>query len=170
MNSSPTDCSYPRCAVFQSSYCFVYLRSKYSQNPVLEHPQRQFLYVVVSRLGRVVVSVLATGPKGCGFEPGQGDGFLRAIKSAAHLFGWEVKPEVHCKILRLVKDHLKSHGDEYTKFSFSSPISYFSRGVSSDGHIALVVLLGVSSIQSRLLTGSQSLSPGNSTTGPRPQF
>jgi hypothetical protein len=27
-----------------------------------------------------MVSVLATGPKGCGFEPGQGDGFLRAIK------------------------------------------------------------------------------------------
>jgi hypothetical protein len=26
----------------------------------------------------VVVSVLATGPKGRGFEPGQGDGFLRA--------------------------------------------------------------------------------------------
>jgi hypothetical protein len=34
-----------------------------------------------SRLGGVVVvSVLATGPKGCGFELGQGDGFLRAIK------------------------------------------------------------------------------------------
>jgi hypothetical protein len=33
-----------------------------------------------SRLDGVVVSVLAAGPKGCGFEPGQGDGFLRAIK------------------------------------------------------------------------------------------
>jgi hypothetical protein len=33
-----------------------------------------------SRLGGVVVSVLATGPKGRGFEPGQGDSFLRAIK------------------------------------------------------------------------------------------
>jgi hypothetical protein len=32
------------------------------------------------RLGGVVVSVLATGPKGCGFELGQGNGFLRAIK------------------------------------------------------------------------------------------
>jgi hypothetical protein len=31
-------------------------------------------------LGGVVVGVLATGSKGCGFEPGQGDGFLRAIK------------------------------------------------------------------------------------------
>jgi hypothetical protein len=33
------------------------------------------------RLGGVVVSEIATGrPKGRGFEPGQGDGFLRAIK------------------------------------------------------------------------------------------
>jgi hypothetical protein len=41
-----------------------------------------------------VISVLATGHKGCGFEPGQGDGFLRAIKSAAHLpLGWEVNRE-----------------------------------------------------------------------------
>jgi hypothetical protein len=32
------------------------------------------------RLGGVVVSVLVTGPKGCGFEPGQDNGFLRAIK------------------------------------------------------------------------------------------
>jgi hypothetical protein len=33
-----------------------------------------------SRLGGVVISILATQPKGYGFEPGQGDGFLRAIK------------------------------------------------------------------------------------------
>jgi hypothetical protein len=31
-------------------------------------------------LGGVVVSVLATGPKGCGFDPGQDDGFLRTIQ------------------------------------------------------------------------------------------
>jgi hypothetical protein len=31
-----------------------------------------------------VVRVLATGPKGRGFKPDRGDGFLRA-KSAAHL-------------------------------------------------------------------------------------
>jgi hypothetical protein len=49
----------------------------------------------LSRLGGVVVSVLATGPKGCGFEPGQSDGFLRAIKiRITTSFGWEVKPEV----------------------------------------------------------------------------
>jgi hypothetical protein len=34
----------------------------------------------LSRLGGVVVSVLATGPKGCGLIPGRADGFLRAIK------------------------------------------------------------------------------------------
>jgi hypothetical protein len=39
-----------------------------------------FSYLNRSRLGGVVVSVLATGPKVCGLEPGQGDGFLRAIK------------------------------------------------------------------------------------------
>jgi hypothetical protein len=33
-----------------------------------------------SRLGGVVVSVLATGPRGRGFEPGQSDGILRATK------------------------------------------------------------------------------------------
>jgi hypothetical protein len=27
-----------------------------------------------------LVNVLATGPKDCGFEPGQGDGFLKEIK------------------------------------------------------------------------------------------
>jgi hypothetical protein len=61
-----------------------------------------------------VVSVLATGPKGCRFKPGQGDGFLRVIKiRSTPSFGWEVKPEVPCrKILWHVKDLLKSHGDE----------------------------------------------------------
>jgi hypothetical protein len=34
----------------------------------------------LSRLGGVVVNVLATGLKGCGFEPGHGDRFLREIK------------------------------------------------------------------------------------------
>jgi hypothetical protein len=60
-----------------------------------------------------VVSVLATGPKGCGFNPNQGEGFLRAIKiSGTPSFRWEVKPEVPShKILRHVRDLLKSHGD-----------------------------------------------------------
>jgi hypothetical protein len=66
-----------------------------------------------SRLGGVVVSVLATGPKGRGFEPGQDDGFLRAIKNRSiPSFGSEVKPEVPCrKILWHVKNLLKSNGD-----------------------------------------------------------
>jgi hypothetical protein len=70
--------------------------------------------VVISRLCGVLVSVLATGPKGIGFEPGQRDGFLRAIKiRITPSFGWKVKPQVPCrKILCHVKDLLKSQGDE----------------------------------------------------------
>jgi hypothetical protein len=66
-----------------------------------------------SRLGGVVFSVLATGLKGRGFEPGQGDGFLTAIKiRSTRSLGWDVKPEVPCrKILLYVKDPFKSHED-----------------------------------------------------------
>jgi hypothetical protein len=105
--------------------------------------------------GGVAVSEVATGYKGRGFKPGRGGGFLRAIKICnTPSFGWEVKPEVPCKILRHVNELLKSHGDEYTKFSFHSPIFYCSRGVSGDGQSAVVVKLGVSPSRSRLLTGS----------------
>jgi hypothetical protein len=38
-----------------------------------------------SRLGDVMVSVLAIRPKVRGFKPSRGDGFLRAIKIAARL-------------------------------------------------------------------------------------
>jgi hypothetical protein len=60
-------------------------------------------------LGGVVVSVLATGPKGRGCKPGRGDGLLRVIKTrSTPSFGWEVKPEVPCrKTLRYVKDPLR---------------------------------------------------------------
>jgi hypothetical protein len=60
-----------------------------------------------------VVSVLATGLKGHGFKPGQGNGFLRAIKiRSTPSFRWEVRPDVPCcKILRYVKNLLTYHGD-----------------------------------------------------------
>jgi hypothetical protein len=56
-----------------------------------------------------VVSVLATGRKGRGLEPGRGDRFLRAVKiRSTPSFEWEVKPEVPCrKIFRHVKDLLR---------------------------------------------------------------
>jgi hypothetical protein len=38
----------------------------------------------LSRLGGVVISVLATGPKGCVFEPG--DGFFKDDKNPQHTF------------------------------------------------------------------------------------
>jgi hypothetical protein len=60
---------------------------------------------VVSRLGDVVVSVLATGSMGRGFKPDRGDGFLRAKKAPS--FEREVKPEAPCrKILRHIKNLL----------------------------------------------------------------
>jgi hypothetical protein len=61
-------------------------------------------YQKANLLGGVVVSVLTTGPKGRRFEPGQGYGFLRAIKiHITRTFRWEVKPEVPChKILQHV--------------------------------------------------------------------
>jgi hypothetical protein len=40
----------------------------------------------VSRLGGVVVSVLATGPKVCGFETDQGYGFFKGDKNPQHTF------------------------------------------------------------------------------------
>jgi hypothetical protein len=56
-----------------------------------------------------MVSVLATGPKGRGFKPGQGDGFLRAIKiHSTPSFEWEAKPESpYHKILWHVIDPLR---------------------------------------------------------------
>jgi hypothetical protein len=66
----------------------------------------QFLYPLHQRkrrLGDVVVSVLATGPKGCEFQPGQGDGFLRAIKiRSTPSFGYKHvshKPVAWCSVL-----------------------------------------------------------------------
>jgi hypothetical protein len=68
---------------------------------------------MLCRFGGVVVSVLATGPKGRGFEADQRDRFLRAIKIRSRpSFGWEVKPEVPSpKNLRRVKNLLKYYGD-----------------------------------------------------------
>jgi hypothetical protein len=58
-------------------------------------------HLTKSSVSGVVVSVLATGPKGCRFKPSQSDGFLRAIKiRSTPFFGWYVKLEVLCsKIL-----------------------------------------------------------------------
>jgi hypothetical protein len=86
-----------------------------------------------------VVSVLATGLEGRGFEPGRGDGFLRAIKiRSTPSFVWEVKPEFpRRKILRHVKDLLKSHGEGQTKFSFPSPILLLAPEISLETARAL---------------------------------
>jgi hypothetical protein len=60
----------------------------------------------LSHLSGVVVSVLANGPKGYGFKPSQGNGFLMAIKiHSMPSFELEVKSKApYCKILRHVKE------------------------------------------------------------------
>jgi hypothetical protein len=47
---------------------------------VYQAAERYRFTLATSRLSGEVVSVLATGPKGREFEPGQSDGFLRTIK------------------------------------------------------------------------------------------
>jgi hypothetical protein len=43
-----------------------------------------------------MISVLVTGLKSRGMKPGQGDGFLRALKiRSTTSFGGEVKPSLH---------------------------------------------------------------------------
>jgi hypothetical protein len=89
-----------------------------------------YLYLNVNRLGGVVVSMLATGPKGLGFKPGRGAGFLRAINiRSTPSFGWEVKPEASCrKILRHVKEPclawLRCYVKNSRTFSFQKKISF----------------------------------------------
>jgi hypothetical protein len=91
-----------------------------------------------------VVSVLATGPKARGFEPGQGDRFLRAIKiRTTPSFGYEVKAEVPChKILRHIKDLLRSHGGPFS-YSFQMSLVAGPPDSTAGCQSALVDELGV---------------------------
>jgi hypothetical protein len=79
-------------------------------------------YNQICHLGGVVVSVLVPEPKGRGFKPSRGDGFVRAIKTYSILsFGWEVKLEApYRKILRHFKDPLTYLRCWYAKFTSSS--------------------------------------------------
>jgi hypothetical protein len=92
------------------------------------------LKVLTSPLDGVVVSVLATGPKGRGFKPGRGDGFLRAIKiRSTPSFGWEVKPEAPCsKILRHVKDLLTYLRYWHAKSSRLHPFLLLAGGIDRE--------------------------------------
>jgi hypothetical protein len=69
-----------------------------------------------------VVSALATAPKGCGFEPGKSDGFLRAIKFRS----------TH-------SSRMRSKAGRSHKIIISSPISYSLQR-------SLVVKLGLADV------------------------
>jgi hypothetical protein len=85
------------------------------------------------RLGGVVFGALSTGPKGRGFKPGRGDGFLRAIKiRSTPSFVWEVKPDVPCrKISRHVKNPLRYFRYWEAKFSLLRPFTLLATDVSA---------------------------------------
>jgi hypothetical protein len=89
-------------------------------------------YPLDGRIGGVVVSVLATGPKVCRFELSQGNGFLRATKiCSTPSFGWEVKLEVPChEILQHVKISWSPTWTERLNFHFLRPPPTCSRDVS----------------------------------------
>jgi hypothetical protein len=87
---------------------------------------------VQSRLGGVMVSVLATGPKGHGFKPGRGDWILRAIKiRSTPSFGGGLKPVPCRKILLHVKDPLRNFRYWYAKFSLLRPFLLLAPDVSA---------------------------------------
>jgi hypothetical protein len=94
----------------------------------------------INRLGGVVVSVLATGPKGRRFKPGRGDGFLRVIKiRSTFSFGWEVKPKVKCRrfycMLKIPWGISDTDGQNSHSFVHSSSLSQSSS--SSPWHSTL---------------------------------
>jgi hypothetical protein len=81
-----------------------------------------FIFCKVA-LGGVVISVLATGPKVCGFKPGRGRWILRVIKSVALLPSeGKYSRRSHVVDLRHVKEPYEHDRCSSAKFSghFSS--------------------------------------------------
>jgi hypothetical protein len=82
----------------------MYGRVGSSYSCTRSYPQHQTemsgQFYAPSRLGDVVVSVLATGPNSCEFEPGQGDGFLRAIKIRSTPSSWMGGKAVRSHVVR----------------------------------------------------------------------
>jgi hypothetical protein len=92
-----------------------------------EHKQK-----LLSCLGSVVVSVLATGPKGRGFKLRRGDGFLRAIIKirSTPSFGWKVSRSPHVRFYGMLKIRWRiSDVDRQNSHSVQS--SYFLPDVAA---------------------------------------
>jgi hypothetical protein len=75
-----------------------------------------------------VVSVLAVKLKGCGFEPGQGDGFLRAIKIRSTPSS-QMGSKAGRSDFTACKRTFEVPQGQIDKILISLPISYFSRGL-----------------------------------------
>jgi hypothetical protein len=124
------------------------------------------------RVASVVKCLVCLPPKSCGFEPGQGDGCLRAIKissTPSSRMGSKAGRSHVVRFYGMLQNAWSPTGTDELNSHFLRQSPTRSRDVSGDGQSALVDKLGVIPSRSRLLR-STSLSPGDSTTGPRPQF
>jgi hypothetical protein len=121
------------------------------------------VWYIKSHISGVVVSVLATGPRGCRFKPGKGVGFLNAIKILS-----TTSSRMESKAVRshVVKNSFPTGMNRINSHSLHP--SPTAPEVSGDGQNGLVVKLS-SPCRSRLLIASHSLLSGESTTDPRLQ-
>jgi hypothetical protein len=108
------------------------------------------------------VSVLATGSKGCGLEPGKDDGFLRAIKIRSKTFSrMGIKAgRSHVRFYGKLKNSWSTTGMDSLNSYFLHQSPTGSRDISGNGQSALVDKLGVRPSRSRLLTGPHRYHPG----------
>jgi hypothetical protein len=100
--------------------------------------------------------MLATGPKDSEFEPGQGDGILRAIKIRSTPYSHMGSKTRMSHVVRFYGTQMNSWsptGIERLNSRFLRPSPTRSRDVSGDGQSALVDKLGDRPSWSRLLTG-----------------
>jgi hypothetical protein len=135
-------------------------------------------YRVTCRLGGVVVSVLTTGPEDREFEPGQGDGFLRATKiRSTPSFGRKRSWKSHLvRFYGMLKISWSATGTDRLNSHFLRPFSYSlqrclcwqDRHSSGYCQSALVDKLGVSLSQYHhtevhiTITGERTIGPQRS--------
>jgi hypothetical protein len=94
-----------------------------------------------SCLGGVMVSVLATRPKVCGFEPGQGDWLLRVIKirsTPSSRMGSKARRSHVVRFYGMLKNSWSPTGMDRLNSHFLRPSPVGCRDVSGDGQSALV--------------------------------
>jgi hypothetical protein len=111
ITNQPTTLPTSTCLVYKPVWCNWRPRATHGPRPLVTRPAKLFLtlLLVISRLGGVVVSMLATGPKSRGFQTRQSRWIFKDDTKPQYNFIWiGVKPEVPCrKILWNLKNPLR---------------------------------------------------------------